>query len=292
VPTRAIGRLRTLFELVRLPNVFTAPADVAMGMAVAGAALTPATASLLLASAFAYAGGMALNDAWDAPVDFHERPERPIPQGRITRGGAFGIAGGCLVACLLLAAVAGRGPFAAAVLLVVAIVLYDGFAKGSAMGPPVMAACRLLNAGLGTAAGALTATAALPPALLFAYVFTLTVVSRFEVMTAPVALVRGASGVFTALLLVSAGLLVTRGGGGVTGVVFLAALAFWLGRPLRAALADPAPRRIIDVIKAAVLGIILLDAAFVAAARGPAAGLLVAALFIPAFLLGRRFASA
>ena len=46
-------------------------------------------------------------------------------------GGAFGIAGGCLVACLLLAAVAGRGPFAAAVLLVVAIVLYDGFAKGS-----------------------------------------------------------------------------------------------------------------------------------------------------------------
>ena len=292
MPTRAIGRLRTLFELVRLPNVFTAPADVAMGMAVAGAALTPATASLLLASAFAYAGGMALNDAWDAPVDFHERPERPIPRGRITRSGAFGIAGGCLVACLLLAAGAGRGPFAAAVLLVVAIVLYDGFAKGSAMGPPVMAACRLLNAGLGTAAGALTATAALPPALLFAYVFTLTVVSRFEVMTAPVALVRGAAGVFTALLLVSAGLLVTRGGGGVTGVVFLAALAFWLGRPLRAALADPAPRRIIDVIKAAVLGIILLDAAFVAAAGGPGAGLLVAALFVPAFLLGRRFASA
>ena len=293
MPIRAISRLRTLFELVRLPNVFTAPADVAMGMAVAGAALTPATASLLLASAFAYAGGMALNDAWDAPVDFHERPERPIPRGRITRGGAFGFAGACLGVGLLLAARAGSGPFAVAVLLVVAIVLYDGFAKGSAMGPPVMAACRLLNAGLGAAAGALTATAALPLGLLFAYVLTLTVVSRFEVMTAPVALVRGAAGAFTALLLVSAGLLMTRGGGGgVTGVVFLAALAFWLGRPLRAALADPAPRRIIGVIKAAVLGIILLDAAFVAAAGGPAAGLLVAALFVPAFLLGRRFASA
>ena len=293
MPIRAIGRLRTLFELVRLPNVFTAPADVAMGMAVAGAALTPATASLLLASAFAYAGGMALNDAWDAPVDFHERPERPIPRGRITRGGAFRIAGAGLVGCLLLAARAGSRPFAVALLLVVTIVLYDGFAKGSAMGPPVMAACRLLNAGLGAAAGAFAATVALPPALLFAYVFTLTVVSRFEVMTAPVALVRGAAAAFTALLLVSAGLLVTwGGGGGVTGLVFLAALAVWLGRPVRAALADPAPRRIIGVIKAAVLGIILLDAAFVAAAGGPAAGLLVAALFVPAFLLGRRFASA
>jgi len=283
VPTRAIGRLRTLFELVRLPNVFTAPADVAMGMAVAGAALTPSTAPLLLASAFAYAGGMALNDAWDAPVDFHERPERPIPRGRITRGGAFGIAGGCLVVCLLLATRAGRGPFAAAALLVVAIVLYDGFAKGSVMGPPVMAACRLLNAGLGAAAGALTAIAALPLGLLFGYVLTL---------TAPVALVRGAAGAFAALLLASAALLVTRGSGGAAGLVFLAALAFWLGGPLRAALADPAPRRIIAVIKAAVLGIILLDAAFAAAAGGPATGLLVAALFVPAFFLGRRFASA
>ena len=263
-----------------------------MGMAVAGAALTPSTAPLLLASAFAYAGGMALNDAWDAPVDFHERPERPIPRGRITRGGAFGIAGGCLVVCLLLATRAGRGPFAAAALLVVAIVLYDGFAKGSVMGPPVMAACRLLNAGLGAAAGVLTATAMLPPALLFAYVFTLTVVSRFEVMRAPVALVRGAAGAFAALLLASAALLVTRGSGGAAGLVFLAALAFWLGGPLRAALADPAPRRIIAVIKAAVLGIILLDAAFAAAAGGPATGLLVAALFVPAFFLGRRFASA
>ncbi len=287
----AHGRLRTLFELVRLPNVFTAPADVAMGMAVAGAALTPPTASLLLASAFAYAGGMALNDAWDAPVDFHERPERPIPRGLITRGAAFRIAGACLVACLLLAAIAGRRPFTMAVLLVVAIALYDGFAKGSALGPPVMAACRVLNAGLGAAAGALTPGSALPVVLLFAYVFTLTVVSRFEVMTAPVALVRGAAAAFTALLLVSATVLALRWGSAV-GLVFLAALALWLGGPLRAALADPAPRRIIGVIKAAVLGIILLDAAFVAAAGGPVAGLLVAALFAPAFFLGRRFASA
>ena len=82
--TRA-GRLRSLLELVRLPNVFTAPADVVMGMAVSGAPLSPANALLLLASASAYAGGMALNDAFDAPLDAVERPERPIPSGRLAR---------------------------------------------------------------------------------------------------------------------------------------------------------------------------------------------------------------
>jgi len=91
MPTRK-GRLTSLLELVRLPNVFTAPSDVAMGMAVSGVALTSSHAALLLASACAYAGGMALNDACDAPLDAHERPERPIPSGRISRASAFGVA--------------------------------------------------------------------------------------------------------------------------------------------------------------------------------------------------------
>lgn len=292
MPTRGRGRLSTLLELVRLPNVFTAPADVAMGMSVGGAALAPADAALLLASAFAYAGGMALNDAWDAPLDRRERPERPIPSGRISRAAAFRVAGACFAACLALAALAGGRPLLTAALLVVAIVFYDGFAKGSALGPPAMATCRALNVGLGLAVGALTLVSALPAAVLFAYVLVLTLVSRFEVTAAPAALVRGAAVAFAALLALSAALVGWRGGGGAAGILLLAALALWLGRPVRAAMADPTPRRIIGVIKAAVLGIILLDAAFAAAAAGPAAGALVAALFLPAWGLGRRFASA
>jgi hypothetical protein len=82
------------------------------------------------------------------------------------------------------------------------------------------------------------------------------------------------------------------GASGAIGLVFLVLLAAWLGTPLRAAIGEPAPRRIIGVIKAAVLGIILLDAAFTGAAQGFGPGLLVALLFLPAFVLGRRFASA
>ena len=32
-----------------------------------------------------YAAGMVLNDAFDAELDARERPERPIPSGRISR---------------------------------------------------------------------------------------------------------------------------------------------------------------------------------------------------------------
>ena len=285
--------LTSLFELVRLPNIFTAPPDVMMGLTVSGAALTSSAATLLLASACAYAGGMALNDACDATLDARERPERPIPSGRITRAGAFTVAGLLLALCLGLAAASGLRPFLVALGLVVAIVVYDAVAKRTAVGPAVMASCRALNAGLGIALGALAWPAVGAVAILFAYVLILTLVSRFEVMTAPVTLVRAAAIGFAALLAIAVALFVLGWGpSGLTGLVFLALLAAWLGPPVRDAIADPAPRRIIGVIKAAVLGIILLDAAFTSASRGLVSGALVAACFVPAYVLGRRFASA
>ena len=287
------GFLTSVLQLIRLPNVFTAPSDVAMGMAVSGAALGSSHAALLLASACAYAGGMALNDACDAPLDAHERPERPIPSGRISRAFAFGLAAVLLALSVGLAAPFGVRPFVAALLLVAAIVLYDAAAKGTAAGPPVMASCRALNVGVGIALGALAWPAVGAAAIVFAYVLVLTVVSRFEVMTAPVTLVRGATAAFAALLAAAVALFFAGwGAAGAVGIVFLALLVFWIWPPLRAAIAEPAPRRIIGVIKATVLGIILLDAAFTGAARGLVAGALVAALFIPAYVLGRRFASA
>jgi 4-hydroxybenzoate polyprenyltransferase len=292
VPTRD-GVLTSVLQLVRLPNIFTAPSDVAMGLAVSGATLTASHAALLVASACAYAGGMALNDACDAPLDARERPERPIPSGRITRAAAYAIAATLLALCLGLAAAAGIRPFAVALLLVAAIVLYDAVAKGTAAGPGVMAACRALNVGLGIALGVLAWPALGAVAIVFAYVLVLTLLSRFEVTAAPVALVRRGAAAFAVVLAAAIALFILGwGAAGAVGVVFLALLAAWLGPPLRAAADDPAPRRIINVIKSAVLGIILVDAAFTGAARGLIAGGLVAALFVPAYALGRRFASA
>ena len=84
---------RAWFELLRLPNVFTAVADVAMGFLITHAAGASAGrwyefALLAIASCGMYLAGMVLNDVFDVAVDAQERPQRPIPSGRITRSTA------------------------------------------------------------------------------------------------------------------------------------------------------------------------------------------------------------
>ena len=88
-----MAEARAWLELIRLPAVFTAPADVLAGAALTGAlastADTPLTAARLagavLASVAVYAAGMAANDYCDARIDAAERPHRPIPSGRVTQ---------------------------------------------------------------------------------------------------------------------------------------------------------------------------------------------------------------
>ncbi len=283
-------RLKDLFALVRLPNVFTAPADVAMGLAAAGAAWEPRVAWLFGASALAYAGGMALNDARDAELDAIERPTRPIPSGRISRTAAHLIAATCLGGALALSSLVGTRSLVAASLLVVSIIIYDVWARRTVVGPLVMALCRAFNAGLGISLGALGVHALGPAVILFSWVFVLTGVSRFEVTQAPLRAIREAALSFAFLLAVSTAMLIQRGG--TDGLPFLALLAWWMAAPVRAALAEPSPPRIICVIKASVLGIILYDAAVAGGAWGVMPGVAVAALFAPAYILGRRFASA
>jgi 4-hydroxybenzoate polyprenyltransferase len=73
-------------QLLRLPNVFTAAADVTMGFVVTQRGLEPVRdfAMLVAASCLLYLSGMVLNDVFDAEVDAVERPERPIPSGRVS----------------------------------------------------------------------------------------------------------------------------------------------------------------------------------------------------------------
>ncbi len=86
-PALAESRLRAYVELLRLPAVFTAMADVALGFLFTHPTLEPwrIFVALWLASSSLYLAGMVLNDVFDAQLDARERPERPIPSGRIAR---------------------------------------------------------------------------------------------------------------------------------------------------------------------------------------------------------------
>ncbi|WP_255372113.1 SCO3242 family prenyltransferase, partial [Cellulosimicrobium sp. CUA-896] len=155
--------------------------DTLAGSAAAGHRLTPRRALLPVASACLYAGGMALNDYADRRLDAVERPERPIPSGRVSPERALGVASGLTLAGVGLAAAGGGRPaLAVAVPLAACVWTYDTVAKESPAGPVVMAACRGLDVLLGAAGGRVRA--ALPAAAaLTAHTAGVTVLSRGEV---------------------------------------------------------------------------------------------------------------
>ena len=76
----------TYAQLVRLPNVFTAFADILLGALATGGVGEHRyeVAFLLLASGCLYCGGMVWNDFFDIEQDRRERPFRPLPSGRIS----------------------------------------------------------------------------------------------------------------------------------------------------------------------------------------------------------------
>src|SRR6478735_4188709 len=107
----ATGRSSILpwLRLMRLPNVFTAIADVAMGFLVVDRELSNPLALGVVAvvSALLYTAGMVLNDVFDVEIDRRERPFRPLPSGQIgvTTARVFGF--GLLLVGMILGAVAG-----------------------------------------------------------------------------------------------------------------------------------------------------------------------------------------
>ncbi|MFI5844597.1 SCO3242 family prenyltransferase [Catenuloplanes sp. NPDC051500] len=147
-----MGRLADLAELVRAPAALSVPGDLVSGASAAGV-LGPATGGLTGASVCLYWAGMAANDWADRDLDAVERPERPIPSGRVRPAAALGIAAGLTAAGVALAAASGgRRSLAVAVPLAAMIWAYDLRAKNTAAGPAVMAACRTLDVLLGATA--------------------------------------------------------------------------------------------------------------------------------------------
>ena len=101
------GAVLAWLQLVRLPNLFTAAADVAAGFLFTHAVLTDRDvlpmALLVVASVLLYAAGVVLNDVFDYGLDCRERPERPFPSGRISLAAARCAGWGSLFAGLGLA---------------------------------------------------------------------------------------------------------------------------------------------------------------------------------------------
>ncbi|MFI7212754.1 SCO3242 family prenyltransferase [Micromonospora maritima] len=295
-------RLADLAELVRAPAALSVPGDVVAGAAAAGA-LDRRTPGLAGASVLLYWAGMAANDWADRRLDAVERPERPIPSGRVRPAVALGLAAGLTAAGLAVATAAG-GRRAASVALPLAATIwgYDLRAKDTAAGPAVMAACRGLDVLLG-ATGGRTARA-LPAALtVAAHTWTVTALSRREVTGAADRRLPGLTLAGTALIAVAApgrptvlsGAPSSTGGvkrgpflrlGALVPAVLAAGYAVRYGRAQARVLADPSPARVRAAVGAGITGLPALQGALSARAGARLLGLAVAG----AAPLGRRLA--
>jgi 4-hydroxybenzoate polyprenyltransferase len=305
---------RAIARLTRLPNLPTAVADVALACLAATAALPhdqqpgfsqafPAFVLLALASASFYLSGMVFNDYFDADEDRRDRPERPIPSGEVTLTQALRLGVGLLAAGVTFAVFAGITtkvaglttlavwPTVISVLLIGAILAYDGALKVTVVGPLGMGACRMLNVLLGASiVGPPTGLAMHLGLVVGLYVVGLTWFARTEARTSSRMVLTFAAAVMASALLLALPLPLHLPEGQTPSPLFvylLVGLGFFLGLPAARAVRNPSPSRVQAAVTRFLMGLILLDAVLATATVGTA-GVLIALLMAPSVYLNSR----
>jgi 4-hydroxybenzoate polyprenyltransferase len=298
-------------QLVRLPNTFTAMADIFLGALAGGCLLRcwKAFLCLLVSSTFLYWSGMVWNDYFDLDQDRKERPGRPLASGRVSLRAAWVLGCGLMAGGLLLAFLAGLRfeenawvigwrPLVIASLLVVSIFLYDGVFKLTWAGPILMGLCRFLNILLG-----LSILGSWPPfwgwllaLVIGSYIAGVTWFARTEARQSNQSMLIAAAFLMLASLVLALAVpAVARESSGVLTYLpepsllfpyLLALFGAFVGVAVLRAIQRPDPARVQPAVRRAILGLVLLDALLASAFVG-SFGLLLAILLIPGMILGR-----
>jgi 4-hydroxybenzoate polyprenyltransferase len=278
---------RAVIELVRAPAALSVPGDSLAGAAAAGWPFGGRSPALSVSAVCLYWAGMALNDYADRELDSTERPERPIPSGRVSPRFALGLAAGLTAAGLAIAGAAGgRRALRVAVPLAATVWAYDLALKSTAAGPVAMAAARTLDVLLGAGGARSAAPAALTVG---AHTLGITVLSRGEVHGADA---RVPKAVLAGTLAVTAAAIA---GGRRTGAVarlsaaaLAACYAGVVGSAQSAAAQDPSSGTVRRAVGAGILGFLPLQASLLARAGSVRAALPVALAFPLARRLSRK----
>jgi len=164
--TSVRARASAHLSLARISNAPTVLSNVLAGVALASA-VAPVTMSgtalLALAMVLYYTAGMYLNDLFDLGIDRLERPERPLPSGRVSRREALGATVLLFSVGTFCLALLGTAPLISGLVLVALIVVYDAWHKTNPLSPVLMASTRMLVY--------VTAFVSFAPTLTFSLVF-------------------------------------------------------------------------------------------------------------------------
>lgn len=285
---------RTYLQLVRPANVVTALTDVLAGAALVGGLAQgwfPVLGWLCLSTACLYAGGIVFNDYFDAELDAVERPERAIPSGRVSLTAALVF--GCVLFALGVLAAFLVSPLSGylALGIVGLCLLYDKFAKHNALfGPLNMGLCRGVNLLLGMS---------LVPTALFEnyhlclfpvlYIAAITAISRGEVHGGNKGVLYLAG--FLYLSVSSAQIYLAADRNALFLALPLVALhLFLIFKPLLVAIAAPQGPNIGKAVKAGVLSLIAMNAAWISVSGHLEWALAVLVLLPVSMFLAKYFA--
>lgn len=270
-------------------------ADIFLGFLLVKRGFEPITEFLPLIgiSVCLYWTGMILNDYFDRDIDANERPNRPIPSGRISPAGALFVAMFLNVTGLGVAFSIGRNTAIVACCITACVWLYDGAFKKTPVAPIFMGGCRFFNVMLGASMSPTGELWCAPNVMVAAglgvYIAGLTWFARTEASTSKRGQLWGATAVvnlgiivllFTILELPKqphlAGALIAMGVVTVT-----------IQRRLARAISDPIPLNVQTAIKTMLLSLVVLDAVLVLYATEGTYAIATAALIIPALLLSK-----
>lgn len=282
---------------MRPANVVTSVADILAGIAIsgiftAGFAIPWLSVFYLCAStACLYAGGIVFNDVFDAELDKIERPERAIPSGIISLQNATLLGSLLLLAAIGLAFLNSTASGTLAILVAIFALLYNKFGKHhSFFGPLNMGLCRGFNLLLGLS---------IMPEMLYShyylavipviYIFSITMTSRGEVHGGT------AKNLYLAALLYGIVICAIAYFAFINdrllwSLLFLLPFTFMIFKPLLKAIKQPVGKNIGAAVKAGVISLILMDAAWAVTFDALILAFVIAALLPVSMWLSKLFA--
>jgi 4-hydroxybenzoate polyprenyltransferase len=299
---------RQYIILVRLPNVFSAASNILPGYFIVAADATSSflniniiyLAGLMTSSSLLYLAGIVFNDYFDIEIDKKERPNRPLPSGKITKRKALTIAISSVIAANVLTILINLTSFIVAVILTTIIIAYDYSLKHSTItGPITMGLARFVNMILG-------ASLALPTLLLstasgkillfiatsmFLYVVAIGILSKQEVSgkATNLIIISSLSIVFVDIAAIAiAGLIGIFQSAVFANLALFSIVMVIIFRPILRGLSSLAPIHIQNIIKNMIISIIILDSVFVSGIIGLPYGFATLLLIIPPIILARN----
>jgi geranylgeranylglycerol-phosphate geranylgeranyltransferase len=127
---RASAYVWNRFEMTRPHNLGLAGLTVLVGWTVAGgASLTAPLVLAVVAGTLVAAAGNVVNDYFDAEIDRINKPRRPIPSGRLTRGESWRYYWSLTGAGMLVAALSGWRVLCAVLLWTLCLYAYSALLK-------------------------------------------------------------------------------------------------------------------------------------------------------------------